>query len=174
MKDIQAAVGSYSLPAEAIVARRRELALRDTTRWGDIVGERAHQRSAWGRTNYRRTGSCCPTVFPSRQRRPRPVRGGWHLGATLASWPRTSSAYAGHPHIQLPETGTVTAPILILTHVSMCDEGERPCDRRHSGAPHHARPEVEHCGLLGRQTCAQRSGVIGATLESLLSDAPCR
>ena len=116
LTDIQAAVGLVQLGRlDAVVARRRELAVRYQERLAGVPGLLTARDPVWGTTNYQSFWVLLPDAFPVSRNRllellheagVSPRRG--IMAAHL------QPAYAGHPHGDLPVTEQVTEQSLIL------------------------------------------------------------
>ena len=116
MTDLQAAVGLVQLDRlDAIVSRRRELALRYQTLLSGVPGLRTVRDPAHGTTNYQSFWVLLPDDFPvSRNQLLQLMHEAGISCRRGIMAAHLQPAYAGHPHDDLPVTEQITEQSLIL------------------------------------------------------------
>lgn len=116
MTDLQAAVGLVQLDRlDAIVLRRRELALRYQTLLAGVPGLRTVRDPAYGTTNYQSFWVLLPDDFPvSRNQLLQLMHEDGISCRRGIMAAHLQPAYAGHPHDDLPVTEQITEQSLIL------------------------------------------------------------
>lgn len=116
LTDIQAAVGRVQLTRlDAIVSRRRELALRYQALLADVPGLLVVRDPSWGTTNYQSFWVLLPDDFPvSRNTLMELMHKAGISPRRGIMAAHLQPAYEGHPHIKLPVTEQVTNNSLIL------------------------------------------------------------